>query len=340
MSRTKLASIPTRAGSHVPECSRAHVASPLVGVEQSPVAYLVPDRGERHELPGFNRRTAIPNAQLDSRGRMRRATVALALGLIACNDAAAPGSELGRPPVVSVAPSPGATSVDRKASIVIGFDRALDESVFQATALNVWGRWSGPIAGSTVLEVGNTQLRFTPQVPFAAGERITVSIPRLPGNGNEGGSTAHPWTFRARAAAGLLDLTHTGVRTVRMSGEGLIQSYGAYAGDFNRDGYPDLMVPNERSNDVRVFLNDGSGDYGDFVRLLISGGDTPSTNEGADFNGDGLIDFAVGNAGNDLVSVYRGVGAGAFDHAGSFRRIRACGVFASWTSTAMATRTS
>ena len=39
----------------------------------------------------------------------------------------------------------------------------------------------------------------------------------------------------------------------------------------------------------------------------------PVPNEGADFNGDGLTDFAVGNAGNDLVSVFLADGEGWFE---------------------------
>jgi hypothetical protein len=83
-----------------------------------------------------------------------------------------------------------------------------------------------------------------------------------------------------------------------------VQAYGAFGGDLDGDGFPDLMIPNEISADVRVFMNDGAGGYAAFDVYPIAGGAVPSTNEGADFNGDGLMDFAVGNAGNERVSVF------------------------------------
>ena len=79
------------------------------------------------------------------------------------------------------------------------------------------------------------------------------------------------------------------------------------------------MVPNKQSNDVRVFLNDGSGDYGSFAVYPIPGGASPSTNEGADFDRDGVIDFAVGNGNGTLMSVFRGTGSGGFLHGGNYQ---------------------
>ena len=105
---------------------------------------------------------------------------------------------------------------------------------------------------------------------------------------------------------------------MRKNGEGHVQTYGAYAGDFNGDGFSDLAVPNELANDVRVFLNDGQGDYRDADILDIPDGAVPSPNEGADFNRDGIIDFAVGNGGNNLLSVFMGQGGGRFRHAGNY----------------------
>jgi hypothetical protein len=44
----------------------------------------------------------------------------------------------------------------------------------------------------------------------------------------------------------------------------LTQTYGAYAGDLDGDGWSDMILPNEESDDLRVFMNDGTGGYGPF----------------------------------------------------------------------------
>ena len=107
-------------------------------------------------------------------------------------------------------------------------------------------------------------------------------------------------------------MVELGFATTLIEGEDHTQPYGGYPGDFNGDGFPDIAIPNEVSGDVRVMLNDGAGNYSDFTVLEIPSGTYPSPNEGADFNGDGITDFAVGNAGNDLVAVFMGVGDGTF----------------------------
>jgi hypothetical protein len=148
---------------------------------------------------------------------------------------------------------------------------------------------------------------------FSAGEWVTVSISR--GVKNQAGDSlafGHAWNFWIRSAPGTMNLTAAGQLTVRRTNEGHVQTYGAYAGDVNHDGWTDFLCPNEISHDVRVFMNDGAGHYNTFTVYPIPGGNTPSTNEGVDLNGDGIMDFAVGNGGNDSMSIFIGVGNGTF----------------------------
>ncbi len=90
-----------------------------------------------------------------------------------------------------------------------------------------------------------------------------------------------------------MDLTRTATINVREPGEGWIQTYGTYAGDLDADGWSDFIVPNEIPADIRVFMNDQQGGYNDFTIFTIAGGSRPSTNEGFDYNLDGLMDFTV-----------------------------------------------
>ncbi len=225
------------------------------------------------------------------------------------------------PPIVAVDPAPNSLDASRDATITATFQAAPDPSVLTSASVSVFGRWSGIVTGR--VETGGASFRFVPDRPFFAGETVTVSIHPPGGVARETGDTAaYTWSFWVRPAPGSLDLTDIGRRSVRRPGDGRVQAYGAYAGDFNGDGFPDLAVPNELANDVRVFLNDGSGNYETFSTLPIPGGAVPSPNEGADFNRDGIVDFAVGNAGNDLVSLFIGDGAGGFEHAGNYEAAR------------------
>src|SRR5437667_2977775 len=66
------------------------------------------------------------------------------------------------------------------------------------------------------------------------------------------------------------------------------QGLGLVAGDFNRDGMPDLAVA-VGNNSIEVFLASAPGQYGAHVDFA-----TPISATGlatADFNGDGVLDL-------------------------------------------------
>lgn len=82
----------------------------------------------------------------------------------------------------------------------------------------------------------------------------------------------------------------------------------------------DLVIANQGSNTVSVLLGSQKFD-GTFTEATGSPfvvGDRPSAVVVADFNGDGFLDFAVTNEGDNSISVFKGDGAGAFtEFAGS-----------------------
>ena len=216
--------------------------------------------------------------------------------------------------VAMVAPAPNSIEAGPESPVELVLTEALDRDAFDPDALSVFGRWSGVMTGSVQLSDDGRRLRFEPGTAFHAGESVTASLragEKLAAGGDMAAGFA--WNFWIRPQPGALDMIDRGARVVLDDGEKHVQPYGAYAGDFNGDGYPDIAIPNEVSADVRVMFNDGKGDYSEFRVLDIPGGSWPSPNEGADFNGDGLTDFVVGNAGNDLVSVFLADGEGWFE---------------------------
>jgi len=215
--------------------------------------------------------------------------------------------------VINVLPAPQSISAEPSTIIEVQFNVRVDPTSFTDTTFMVWGRWSGVHKGILDFNSIGTIAYFNPDEDFFFGEWITVSLSK--GIKDEVGnnlSYGYAWNFWTITTKGTLDLTKTETIEVRQPGEDWIQTYGTYAGDLDNDGWSDFIVPNERPNDVRVFMNDGTGGYNQFTIFQIIGGARPSPNEGMDFNLDGLMDFAVGNSTNDKVTVFIGDGTGNF----------------------------
>ena len=84
-------------------------------------------------------------------------------------------------------------------------------------------------------------------------------------------------------------------------------------GHFNADGFLDLVVVNEFSDDVSILLGNGNGTFRSVVNYAVVG--TGSTGAAVgDFNRDGKIDLAVASY-NSNISVLLGNGDGTFQPA-------------------------
>ncbi len=216
------------------------------------------------------------------------------------------------PKVTSTQPASQNLAASTQPEIVVRFEAAIDPASITARSFAVFGRWSGVCPGQFVFEESNQLVRFVPAKSFSAGEMITVSLAKsITSATGENMSKGYAWQFLTPAQPAVLELKETRRINVRAPGEGQIRTYGAYAGDLDGDGYHDFSVPNEEAHDVRVFMNDRTGDYTTpFKTFKLPVPSTPSTNEGADFNGDGLLDFACGNISAGTAAVFFGNGDG------------------------------
>ncbi|HXV15042.1 MAG TPA: FG-GAP-like repeat-containing protein [Candidatus Krumholzibacteria bacterium] len=226
---------------------------------------------------------------------------------------ALPAAALAAPPqVVSVQPARQRVDAPANGVIEVQFDADIDPSTVDAVSFRVFGRWSGPASGARQVVAG--LITFIPDDPFFAGEYVTVSMSRAIENTlGEAMAFGHAWSFWVETAPASLDLDFVTRYDVRQSGETWVQPYGAYAGDLDNDGWSDLFVPCEQSDDVRIYMNNGAGLYpGGFTITKPTNMNTPSPNEGADFDNDGEIDVVVTNVSSDRVIVMFGDGSGAF----------------------------
>ena len=86
--------------------------------------------------------------------------------------------------------------------------------------------------------------------------------------------------------------------------------YGIASGDFNGDGFADIVTGNYNAASVSVLLGNGDGTFKAAVSYA-AGGD-PERVLVADFNGDGKPDIVVANTASGTVSVLLGNGDGTF----------------------------
>jgi len=217
------------------------------------------------------------------------------------------------PLVTAVSPQRQVINADRSSQIIATFNTAIDPTTINNLTFRVFAKLSGPVNGSFEFLNGNTQVKFTPALPFLAGEWITVSLSKgIRSQGNVAMEKGFVWQFWSKAGTGTLQQSLIKSIPVRRQGEGHIQCYGALGMDFNNDRLTDLAIVNEISKDFRVYLNNGVNFDTMHSIYSLPAGNFPSPSEAADFNHDGKVDIVIGNAGNNIMSLFIASGNAVF----------------------------
>ncbi|WP_224366384.1 Kelch repeat-containing protein [Hyalangium versicolor] len=92
----------------------------------------------------------------------------------------------------------------------------------------------------------------------------------------------------------------------------ITQPHSVVAGDFNKDGKPDLAITEPATNSVHVLLASSSTPRSFEAPTPYPVGTSPSGLAAADVNGDGSLDLLVANQGDNTVSILNGAANGTF----------------------------
>lgn len=162
--------------------------------------------------------------------------------------------------------------------------------------------------------LGNGDGTFQPPVNYATGRYpVFVTVGDFRRDGKLDLATANPGSTSISVLLGNGDGTfqnHVDYETGRITGR--LPLFIA-VGDFNNDGYPDLVAASIAHFDLCVFLGKGDGTFR--PHLNNYSGQNPYGVAVGDFNGDGNADLVAPNyygLSNGMVSVLLGNGNGTF----------------------------
>lgn len=217
--------------------------------------------------------------------------------------------------VTGVEPQARTVTAAVDAPIVIHFDRAVDRATVTPQTLWAFGRWSGPVRdGGYEFSDGDSTVTLTPARAWTAGDRVTVVLSNnlKAADGTSLRQEGHSFQFTTATAPAPLVFTELQRMSTRSESDSRVQTYGGSATDLNADGYLDLLIINEISADLRIFMNkaDGTGFAAFREDTIVPLGERASPSDTTDFNGDGLVDVVVANLNANSLSILFGNGDG------------------------------
>ncbi len=168
-------------------------------------------------------------------------------------------------------------------------------------ALASSGTKTYPYSGVDIL-LGNGYGGFAPAngAPVSAGQSLSaIVVGDFNGDGKQDLAVADSAGNAVLVLLGNGDGTFQTPITIPVGN----QPWALVEGDLNNDGKLDLAVANYGDNTVTLLLGNGDGTFTEAAGSPYPVGMNPSQIVAADFNGDGKLDLAVGNSGDNTVSI-------------------------------------
>ena len=206
--------------------------------------------------------------------------------------------------VMAVFPSKNSNAVPVNTPVRVTFSDQLNTGTVSGASFHVWGSISGRHNGSIIFD--NSTAILTPDVNFIHGEKVQVVLTDNITSSTSGLrlSGGYSWEFQI----GTLLVTND---TFKVAANPMSPSAAPYAltvGDFNRDGYPDLVTANTNSNSISLYINNKVGGF--LAPQSYAAGTGPSKIAAADINNDGAVDLIVVNTASNSVGVFKNNGNG------------------------------
>ena len=253
------------------------------------------------------------SGELNSKEFNALRSVILGFVILLCATTKASAGELA---VVSTQPPAHIISVPTGSSITVNFDQPVDPASITNESFWAFGRWSGTAQGNFQFSNNNQSVTLNPNNNFFFGEQVMVFLSH--DIQAKGGPTlrfgGYSFVFWTAAMPASIDLTELDVLSTLIDENDQSRAYGGFATDLNNDGWADITIINEVSEDLRVFLNqaDDTGLFDDFIQPTFPVNTQASPNEPGDFNHDGLADICIANIAVGTVSILLGIGDGTF----------------------------
>jgi hypothetical protein len=177
------------------------------------------------------------------------------------------------------------------------------------------------IGESVSVLLGNGDGTFQAAHDYAAGPNpISVAVADFNGDGTADLIVVASGYYSGRAGANVLEGVGDGTFKAPVSYAVGAQPWSVAVGDFDRDGTPDAVIANYRSNNVTILLGAADGTF----KIAPSFATDPSPGSVAvgDFNGDGHADLAITGYsvvnGASTLTIQLGNGDGSFRTAGTY----------------------